>query len=54
MDGRYISFRITVPEDARELLAGLEAGQFVTGLTPRMATDWSQAVSSLRHYNDVS
>jgi hypothetical protein len=53
MDGRYVSFRIPVPESAVELISGMETGHRVTGTSPRMATDWHNSVSSLRHYNDV-
>ena len=53
-DGRYVNFRISVPANAVETLAAMEAGTRVTGTSPRMATDWKTGVSSLRHYNDVS
>jgi hypothetical protein len=52
-DGRYVDFRIPVPENARGLLAGMEPGTRVTGVSPRMATDWAKGVISLRDYNDV-
>ena len=52
-DGRYVDFRIPVPESARSLLAGMEPGERVTGTSPRMATDWARGVISLREYNDV-
>jgi hypothetical protein len=52
-DGRYVDFRIPVPESARGLLAGMEPGTRVTGVSPRMATDWAKGVISLRDYNDV-
>ena len=54
MDGRYVSFRIPVPQSAVEKISSMEPGHRVTGMSPRMATDWNNAVSSLRHYNDVS
>lgn len=54
MDGRYVSFRIRVPESAVEAISGMEPGNRVTGMTPRMATNWNHAVSSLRHYNDIN
>lgn len=52
-DGKYIDFRVAVPESAVETISGLEAGMRVTGISPRMATDWHDGVLSLRHYNDV-
>ncbi|HUF72716.1 MAG TPA: hypothetical protein VMR74_07450 [Gammaproteobacteria bacterium] len=53
LDGRYIDFRIPVPESASEIIADMEAGTRVTGTSPRRATDWATSVISLRHYNDV-
>lgn len=53
-DGRYVNFRIPVPSDAVDAIATMEPGTRVTGMSPRMATDWDTAVSSLRDYNDVS
>jgi hypothetical protein len=53
LDGRYIHFRIPMPESASEIVADLEPGTRVTGTSPRMAADWATGVVSLRHYNDV-
>jgi hypothetical protein len=52
-NGQYVNFRIHVPDSALEAIADMEIGSRVTGTSPRMAADWSNAVSSLRHYNDV-
>lgn len=52
-DGKYIDFRIPIPESAVEAISDMEAGTRVTGISPRMATDWHSGVSSLRHYNDI-
>ena len=54
LDGRYLNFRISVPSDAVSAIAAMEAGTHVTGTSPKMATDWSASISSLRHYNDVN
>jgi hypothetical protein len=53
LDGRYVNFRIPVPESARSEIASFEPGTRVTGTSPRMATEWAKGVISLRHYNDV-
>ena len=53
-DGKYISFRVSVPDSAVEALSAIEPGMRVTGTSPRMATDWHNSIISLRHYNDVS
>lgn len=53
LDGRYVNFRIPVPESARSEIAGFEPGTRVTGTSPRMATEWAKGVISLRHYNDI-
>jgi len=52
-DGKYISFRVSVPETAVETLSAIEPGMRVTASSPRMATDWHHSIISLRHYNDV-
>lgn len=52
-DGRYVNFRIPVPVSAVATIAAMEPGTRITGMSPRMATDWDTAVSSLRDYNDV-
>lgn len=53
LGGRYVDFRIPVPESARSEIASFEPGTRVTGTSPRMATEWAKGVMSLRHYNDV-
>jgi len=53
-DGQYVNFRIPVPANAADTIASMEPGTRVTGMSPRMATDWDTAVSSLRDYNDIS
>jgi hypothetical protein len=53
LDGRYVNFRIPVPESARAAIAAMDAGTRITGTSPRMARDWSTGVISLRSYNDV-
>lgn len=52
-DGKYIDFRVFVPETAVEAISSIEPGMRVTGVSPRMATDWHDSLISLRHYNDV-
>lgn len=52
-DGRYLNFRIAVPDDVADAIADIEVGSYVTGTSPRMATYGDTAVYSLRHYNDV-
>jgi hypothetical protein len=53
-DGQYINFRVPVPAGSVDAIAGMEPGMRVTGVSPRMATNWTTGVSLLRHYNDVS
>lgn len=52
-NGRYVNFRIAVPESAVATISKIDPGMWVTGTSPRMATDWQDGVISLRHYNDV-
>jgi hypothetical protein len=50
-DGQYVNFRIPVPRDSRDAIAAMEPGNRLTGMSPRMATEWATAVRSLRHNN---
>jgi hypothetical protein len=52
-DGKYINFRIPVPADAVDAIADMDPGTRVTGTSPKMAMDWHEGVTMLRHYNDV-
>ena len=52
-NGRYINFRVNVPESAVETISKFDRGMWVTGVSPRMAKDWNNGITSLRHYNDV-
>jgi hypothetical protein len=53
-DEQYVNFRIPVPDSAVDTIASMEPGTRVTGMSPRMATDWDTSVSSLRDYNNIS
>ena len=52
-DGQYLNFRVPVPAAAVDTIAKFEPGVRVTGISPKMATDWDSGVSMLRHYNDT-
>lgn len=52
-DGSYLNFRIAVPEAHLSDIAAMESGTRVTGISPRTATDWTNSVRVLRHYNDI-
>lgn len=53
-DGQYVNFRVQVPDSASATLAGMSEGARVTGISPRQPADWSSAILTMRHYNDVS
>jgi len=53
-DNQYLNFRIHVPEASAGTIAAFEPGTRVTGISPKMATNWTTGVQTLRHYNDVS
>ena len=53
MDGQYVRFRVPLPDDAVQSVASLDAGDWITGFSPRELADWDQAVTQLRPYNDV-
>jgi hypothetical protein len=53
-DGEYIQFRIKVPASAVETLAALDPGVRVRGEASRSGASFDEAVTALRHYNDVS
>lgn len=52
-DGRYVTFRVPVPEASKERISEIVPGSRVTGMSPRGDSDWNGSVVSLRHYNDV-
>lgn len=52
--GRYVEFRIPVPADSAEKVAGLTPGHRITVVSARAATDPGTNIESIRHYNDVS
>lgn len=54
MDGQYINFRVPVPPADVAAIETLSPGDWIRGTSPRQATEWSDAVSTIRPYNDVS
>jgi hypothetical protein len=50
MNGRYVSFKVKVPEQDAEKIAQLEPGQFVTATSPHQPKDASEAVRAMRPY----
>ncbi len=53
MDGRYLVYRVPVPEDAKARLEALDPGSWVTATSPRDAAALDEAVTAIRAYNDV-
>lgn len=53
-EGRYLNFRVQVPEDSVETLAALDIGARVTGISPKGRKDFADAILTLREYNDIS
>lgn len=53
-DGRYVTFKVPVPSDALGKLESLSAGAWVTATSPSLVSNWKEAVSAIRPYNDVS
>ena len=53
-EGRYVNFRIRVPESSVETLAAMEPGTRVTGVSPKTLGSRDAAIGELRHYNDVN
>jgi hypothetical protein len=53
LDGRYVTFKVPIPADDADALAGLSPGQWVTATSPHLPQNASEAVSSIRSYNDV-
>lgn len=53
MDGQYVNFRVPVPPADVAALEALSPGDWVTAASPRQATEWSQAVNTIRPYNEV-
>lgn len=56
LDRNYLVYTVAVPEDAAARIQGLEAGDWVTGVSPKNqpGRDLSGAVIELRPYNEVS
>jgi hypothetical protein len=53
-EGGYIQFRIQVPASAVEKLATIQPGMRVRGEALRNGASFDEAVTELRHYNDVN
>lgn len=53
LDGRYVSFKVPVPAADAAKIAALSPGQWVTATSPHQPQDATEAVSSIRPYNDV-
>jgi len=52
-DGRYLNFRVRVPDQAFAAIEAMDPGMRVTGVSPRSGAGWDTAVLELRHYNDI-
>lgn len=52
-DGRYVSFRVPVPDESVARVSELTVGDRITAVSPRGDADWESGVTSVRHYNDV-
>jgi hypothetical protein len=53
LDGRYVSFKVAVPEADAAAIARLEPGDYVRATSPFVADDGAEAVRSMRPYSDV-
>lgn len=53
LGNQYVRFKVRVPSDDLAQLTSLSPGQWVTGISPRRAANWEEAVADLRPYNDV-
>lgn len=53
MDNRYIVFRVPVPQKDAAAIEALPAGSWVTATSPHHPSNPSEAVASVRPYNDV-
>ncbi|HEX7079454.1 MAG TPA: hypothetical protein VF329_00370 [Gammaproteobacteria bacterium] len=54
MDDTYLVFRVPVPDASVAKIEALEAGNWVTAMSPRDATELADAVTEMHAYNDVS
>jgi hypothetical protein len=52
-DGRYVTFRVSVPAEHAAKIKALEPGQWVTATSPHAPTGSTEVVSSIRSYTDV-
>ncbi len=54
LDGRYVVFKVPVPADSAGRIANLEPGTWVTATSPHRPANQTEAVVSIRPYNDAS
>lgn len=54
MDGQYVQFSVPIPSAAVPAIESLAPGDWVTATSPHRPTDFTEAVSAIRPYNDVS
>ena len=52
VDGRYLTFRVPVPDDYLDTIRDLKPGQWVTATSPQPAPDRSAVVLDIREFND--
>ena len=52
-DGRYVSFRVPIPEGDTVKIKALSPGEWVRATSPHAATDPAAVVSTIRGYTDV-
>ena len=52
-EGRYVNFRVPVPDAYLETIGAMEPGTRVTGVSPKTLADWGSSIGELRHYNDI-
>ena len=54
MDGRYVVYRMPIPEASVAKIEVLKPGEWVTAMSPRHSMDPSKAIVAIHAYNDVS
>jgi hypothetical protein len=50
LEGRYVSFKVSVPSEGSEAISKLHPGEWVTATSPPRPKDASEAVRSIRPY----
>jgi hypothetical protein len=50
LDGRYVSFKVTIPSKDSAAIAGLKPGAYVTATSPLRAKSAAEAVVSIKPY----